>query len=151
MLDRISIRRATVADQKALEALQFRASINNPGDRAAVIANPDSIALPLNQIEAGHVFVAEDAGRVLGFSAILLREDGNIELDGLFVEPGDWKKGVGRRLVEHCCADARARGALALHVIGNPHAEGFYTACGFQTVGTHQTRFGVGLSMRKNL
>jgi len=36
-------------------------------------------------------------------------------------------------------------------VIGNPHAENFYLSCGFEQTGTIQTRFGVGLQMRKAL
>jgi predicted N-acetyltransferase YhbS len=79
------------------------------------------------------------------------REDGNSELDALFVEPRNWKQGIGRILVDHCCLAARASGASALHVIGNPHAEGFYGSCGFETVGTQQMRFGIGLLMKRNL
>jgi hypothetical protein len=36
-------------------------------------------------------------------------------------------------------------------VIGNPHAEGFYVSCGFRVTGTVDTRFGVGLTMRRAL
>ena len=32
--------------------------------------------------------------------------------------------------------EQRARGATVLHVIGNPHAQGFYLACGFTLTGT---------------
>jgi ribosomal protein S18 acetylase RimI-like enzyme len=53
--------------------------------------------------------------------------------------------------VDHCADVASARGAAALHVIGNPHAEGFYRKCGFERIGTAVTRFGAGLSLRKTL
>jgi ribosomal protein S18 acetylase RimI-like enzyme len=46
---------------------------------------------------------------------------------------------------------ARAQGAAFLHVLGNPHALGFYERCGFQTVGAETTRFGSGLVMRRPL
>src|SRR5690606_31418477 len=95
-------RTARASEQKALEALQWRASLTNEGDREALLANPDAIELPLDQIVTGLVFVAERAGVALGFAAILPREDGTTELDGLFVEPQVWKQGVGRLLVEHC-------------------------------------------------
>jgi GNAT superfamily N-acetyltransferase len=144
-------RPAAASEREALEALQWRASLANEGNREALLANPDAIELPLNQILAGQVFVAERAGVTLGFAAILPREDGATELDGLFVEPDAWKQGIGRLLVEHCAAAARAGGSATLHVVGNPHAEGFYHACGFVRVGTVQTRFGVALSMRRML
>jgi N-acetylglutamate synthase-like GNAT family acetyltransferase len=69
----------------------------------------------------------------------------------LFVEPDAWRRGIGRELIEHCAAAARAAGAESLHVVGNPHAEGFYRACGFQMLGTRKTRFGVGLLMKRVL
>jgi GNAT superfamily N-acetyltransferase len=72
-------------------------------------------------------------------------------LDALFVEPHLWKSGIGRRLVEHVAGVARVRAAGFLHVIGNPHAEGFYVSCGFLVTGTVETRFGVGLLMRRPL
>jgi N-acetylglutamate synthase-like GNAT family acetyltransferase len=147
----ITVRVAVPDDQKVLEALQWRASLNNPGDRDALLANPDAIELPLQQIEAGGVFVAEASGVIKGFAAILPRADGNSELDALFVEPETWRQGIGRVLVEHCSQAAKASGAAAIHVIGNPHAEGFYGACGFHTIGTEQTRFGVGLLMKRDL
>jgi N-acetylglutamate synthase-like GNAT family acetyltransferase len=142
---------ALASEQRALEALQRRASLNNAGDREALLANPDAIELPLEQIEAGGVFVAEEDGIVAGFAAIVPREDGDSELDALFVEPAAWRQGVGRVLLEYCCAAARSAGAAALHVVGNPHAEGFYCACGFSIFGTRQTRFGVGLLMKRAL
>jgi N-acetylglutamate synthase-like GNAT family acetyltransferase len=148
---RIAIRVAVPAEQQALEALQWRASLNNPGDRDVLLANPDAIALPREQIEAGGVFVAEVDGAIRGFAAILPRDDGGAELDALFVEPDCWRQGIGQALVEHCCAAARRLGATAMHVVGNPHAERFYAACGFETAGTAPTRFGAGLLMRRSL
>lgn len=151
MKDRIVIRPAAAAERVALEELQRRASLNNPGDREAILANPDAIELPSEQIASGAVRVAERDGVTLGFSVVLRRDDGDAELDGLFVDPAVWRSGVGRALVEHAAGQARELGASILHVIGNPHAEGFYLAVGFTTHGTFETRFGTGLLMRRAL
>jgi len=151
MQNEIIVRPAVAAEQKQLEELQWRASLNNPGDREALLAHPDAIELPLEQIEQGGVFVAEVAGSTMGFAAILPREDGDFELDALFVEPSAWRQGIGRALIEHCAAAARTAGAESLHVVGNPHAEGFYSSCGFEMLGTKQMRFGVGLLMKRVL
>ena len=93
--------------------------------------------------------MAEQDGVIAGFAAVLSRPDGQADLDGLFVEPALWRHGVGRLLVERCCEFARGLGARTLYVVGNPHAENFYIACGFEVIGEHQTRFGVGLMMRR--
>jgi GNAT superfamily N-acetyltransferase len=151
MADDVSIRPARPDDQTTLESLQWRASLANPGDRDALLANPDAIALPTEQIAAGGVFVAERDGVVAGFAALVPRSDGGAELDALFVEPEIWKHGVGRRLVNHIADVAREKAASFLHVIGNPHAEGFYRSCGFRVIGTVDTRFGPGLAMRRPL
>ncbi len=81
------IRLAVSSEQKTLEALQRRASLTNTGDHDVLLAHPDAIELPIDQIEAGAVFVAEWNGVVAGFAAVLPRADGETELDGLFVEP----------------------------------------------------------------
>jgi len=147
----INVRVAIASEQKALEALQWRASLNNAGDREALLTNPDAIELPFHQLETGGVFVAEVDVSVKGFAAILPREDADSELDALFVEPDAWRQGIGRALVEHCCSAARSAGAASLHVVGNPHAQGFYNSCGFIMLGTRQMRFGVGLLMKREL
>src|SRR6476620_7758419 len=145
------IRPARAGEREALEAVQRRASLNNPGDREAILANPDAIELPAEQIAAGDVFVAEDAGVIAGFAAVLPRGPGELDLDGLFVEPHLWRRGIGRALVEHCIDVARSRRMAALHVVGNPHAEHFYRACGFERLGKTETRFGVGLTFVRRL
>jgi N-acetylglutamate synthase-like GNAT family acetyltransferase len=139
------------SERETLEALQLRASLANPGDREVLLAHPDAIELPMEQIAEGHVFVAETDGGIGGFAAILLRPDGEIELDGLFVEPALQRRGTGRTLVAYCVAYAQERGATSLYVIGNTHAQAFYAACGFVCEGTQKTRFGEGMKLRKDL
>ena len=95
------------------------------------------------------MFVSERNGAIVGFAALLPRPDGDVELDALFVDPNLRRCGVGRSLVDHCVQIVRTRGSAALCVIGNPHAYDFYSACGFNVVGTTETRFGSGLLMRK--
>jgi len=147
----IMIRPALDVERSGLEALQWRASLANSGDRDSLLANPDAIALPVEHIAEGHVFVAQREGVIVGFAAVLPRPDGNAELDALFVEPTLWKCGVGRLLVDHCADIARERASRILHVVGNPHAERFYAACGFRTTGAVETRFGAGLAMQRRL
>jgi N-acetylglutamate synthase-like GNAT family acetyltransferase len=150
-MDIVRIRPAVSSEQKDLEALQWRASLSNLGDCDALLANPDAIELPIERIETGGVFVAEWNGMIAGFSAVLPRADGETELDALFVEPTIRRHGIGRLLVEHCVKVAHSQGSTALYVVGNPHAESFYLACGFEMTGMTETRFGAGLLLRKIL
>jgi len=140
VIGQVTIRLAIGTERHALEALQRRASLANEADRDALLANPDAIELPIGQIESGRVLVAERHGTTVGFSVVLPRDDGDAELDGLFVEPSAWRGGIGRDLVEAAATLARQFGAKALHVVGNPHAAAFYRACGFERLGNVATR-----------
>ena len=139
----VRIRLARPEEREQLEALQWRASLANEADRPHLEAHPDAIDLPAAQIANGQVWVAELDGNIAGFAALL---DG--ELDGLFVEPELWRCGVGAALVETATHEARRNG-LALSVIANPAARGFYERCGFSLEGEAQTRFGPALRMTK--
>jgi GNAT superfamily N-acetyltransferase len=145
------VRVALSSEKNELEQLQLRASLNNPGDREAILANPDAIALSPEHITDGRVFVAEVDNSIKAFATILPREDGDVDLDALFVDPESLRQGLGRKLIDHCIQVARNMGSDIIHVIGNPHADDFYTACGFETTGTEKTQFGTGLLMRKQI
>jgi GNAT superfamily N-acetyltransferase len=147
----LTITPARADERNALEALQRRASLANVADRAALLAHPDAIDLPLGQIESGYVMVARRDGAILGFSAVLPRAVGDAELDGLFVEPSAWRGGIGRALVEAACGRARSEGATVMHVTAGREAVAFYQACGFELLGEAPTRFGMARVMRRTL
>ena len=151
MSTEVVIRLARCDEQKALEDLQRRASFMWEEYREALLANPDAIELPLEQIEAGCAYVAEVGGEAAGFFVVLRRPDGEFDLDGLFVDPAMWRLGIGRLLVREAGRVAGSKGAGLLCVVANPRAQGFYAACDFELTGEEQTRFGVGLSMRKRI
>jgi GNAT superfamily N-acetyltransferase len=148
MTVQFTLRPAHAHERFDLEALQWRASLANAQDREVLLANPQAIDLPHAQIAAGQVIVADLDGEAAGFAVVLPRPDGDAELDGLFVEPTLWKSGLGRALVQASGEFGRDRGAAILHVVGNPHALGFYEACGFQQAGVQTTQFGQGILLR---
>jgi GNAT superfamily N-acetyltransferase len=141
--DALTIRRARREERELLEALQWRASLANENDRPHLEANLDAIHLPAEQIENGQVLVGELDGRIAGFAVVI-----GGELDGLFVEPDLWRRGVGAALIEAATHEARRRGR-ALSVIANPAARGFYEKCGFSLEGETETQFGPGLRMSR--
>ena len=141
--DALDLRLARPEEHAELEELQRRASLELPGYRAQLLANPDAIHLPPAQIANGQVIVAEWDGIVVGFAAVV-----GGELDGLFVEPDMWGQGIGRTLIDAATHEARQRG-LTLAVIANPSARRFYENCGFSVEGETETRFGPAFRMTK--
>ena len=142
------LRPARIEELAELEDLQRRASLALDEYREALLAHPDAIALPAEQIERGEVLVAEIDGRIAGF-AVILDDDGKTELDGLFVEPELWRQGIGSALVGAAVHDARSRGLSLMTVVANTGAKEFYERCGFSVEGSAETRFGPALRMSR--
>jgi len=143
----LEIRLAKADERDALEALQRRASLALGNYNDQLEAHPDAIELPIEQIERGEVIVAELGECIAGFAAVIIDED-VAELDGLFVEPELWRKGIGAALVNIAVHEARRQG-LSMTVIAEPSARGFYEKCGFAVEGEAQTRFGPALRMSR--
>ena len=135
------VRYGRVDERLALEDLQRRASLVYDDYRQQLLDNPDVIELPRAQLADGHVRVVEADGRPLGFAAVLPR-DGWFELDGLFVAPDHWRRGIGRALIGDACHRLAAQGGWRLETVANPRAEGFYERLGFRAVGMAETLFG---------
>ena len=132
-----------LGERPNLEALQRRASMALPEYRAQLEAHPDAVDLPAEQIDQGQVIVAEANGQVAGFAVVI-----GGELDGLFVEPDLWGRGIGAALIEEATHEARRRG-YTLSVTASLSARDFYEKCGFIFEGEAQTRFGPALRMSR--
>jgi GNAT superfamily N-acetyltransferase len=146
-----SIQDAVLDELPDLEALQRRASMVWEEYRDQLVAHPDAISIPRADIEDGRTRVAWGSGRRVGFSAVLATREGVCELDGLFVEPEFWRRGIGRALIDDVVANALQTGASSLEVTGNPRAVSFYKALGFGRRGVVPTRFGPGVRMQRTL
>ena len=70
------------------------------------------------------------------------------ELEGIFVEPDLWRRGVGSALVAQAVHEARCAG-LSLMVIAAPAAREFYEKHGFSVERDAETRFGPALRMSR--
>ena len=143
----IIIRLARLDEREELEALQWRSSLALGEYNEQLLAEPDAIELPSAQIEGGAVIVAQQRDKIAGFAVVLIGDD-EAELDGLFVEPDQWRQGIGEKLVAVSVHEARRRG-LTIMVIASPSARGFYEKCGFALEREEQTRFGPALRMSR--
>jgi len=147
----LTFRLAVPSEQRALENLQRDASLVWEDDRAALLEHPDAIELPIEQITGGRTIVAERVGGTVGFAVVLRREDGDAELDGLFVDPRCWGQGIGRALIAESVNLSLEEGCSVLHVIANPRAMDFYKKLGFLALVEVPTRFRPAFRMRKDI
>ena len=70
------------------------------------------------------------------------------ELDGLFVEPELWGRGIGGALIGDAARLARRRKFRRIEVATNPRAAGFYAKLDFIEYAVTETRFGSRPRMR---
>lgn len=112
-------------------------------------STPEDVARRLHQIEQFEhdaLFVAEVDGRVAGWIHVIAyplpEMDLHTEIGGLVVDEAHRSLGIGRLLVEHAEAWARAQGCSEIRVRCNvirERAHKFYAALGYENIKTQHT------------
>lgn len=75
------------------------------------------------------VYLAESAGDVLGFYALVVQQN-RAELEHLWVAPAHLGKGVGKELFVHAMQVAAGQSVAEVEICSDPNAEGFYRRMG---------------------
>jgi ribosomal protein S18 acetylase RimI-like enzyme len=137
------IRTAVATDLPELQRVYAAASLSNEGDAPLLLARPEFLVFAGDGIVEGRTRVAVTGtpgdDRVLGFATVVVEEDGQLDLEDLFVDPQCRRRGIARRLILDAVRTAREAGHQRLSVTGNPHALAFYRAVGFVEIGQVET------------
>jgi GNAT superfamily N-acetyltransferase len=141
----VTIRRARPDEAEVLSALMVRSKAHWGYAPAFIDAYRQSLGLTPDEIEQHPVHCAEVGGRLAGVVKVFRRDDGDAELDDLFVEPDFIGQGVGTRLWQHAVEVARSLGATALVFDADPHARGFYERLGAVVTGDRPSSVVAGL------
>ena len=80
------------------------------------------------------MYCAVEGARIVGFYALSGRGPTR-ELEHMWVVPERIGAGLGRQLLAHARATARADGARTLRIAADPYAVGFYVKAGARLVG----------------
>ena len=144
------LRDADLDDLGVLKVVYRRASLSNEGDRAHLLAEPETLDYSDEWVRRGCTRVATSDGRIVGF-ATAVAHDERLELEDLFVDPDWMRRGIGLALIGDVAARARHGGVRRIDVTANPHALSFYTAAGFVTEGPASVRWGLAFRMRLDL
>ncbi len=147
----VAIRWSRSEDLERLRCIYRSASLSNPGDRRALLDNPQFLELPAGAVVEGRTRVADGAtGEVVGFATIEVSAT-KAELVDLFVHPASMRTRVASALVDDAKAILRAQGIRVLEVTANGHALDFYRAVGFEIIGEETTPLGSGWRMRSTI
>lgn len=129
-----TIRRADRTDAAVLTAVAHAAKRHWDYPEAWIRKWREQLTVTPAYVDEHRVFVVEVDGTIGGFYA--LRGDSlTVELDHMWVDPKHIGRGLGRRLVEHGMAQARAGGTRSIEIDSDPHAEAFYAHLGARRIG----------------
>ena len=128
------VRQVQPAEAERLRELRLRALRTDP--QAFAISAEHEAAEPLEEFASriagpGRAIFADEA--FTGMAGALLAEDGDVELWGMWVEPGQRGSGLAKELVDAVDAWAAQQGAthVALGVMNAADVAGFYERLGF--------------------
>ncbi|MFB4424505.1 GNAT family N-acetyltransferase [Streptomyces sp. QL37] len=130
----MELRPGLPGEAAALTGLALRSKAHWGYDEAFMAACRDELTVRPGDTAGGRAVVAEEDGRVLGFTT-LAGEPPEGALAMMFVEPDTIGRGVGRLLFDHTTARARRMGFVRLTIDADPNAEPFYTAMGAVRIG----------------
>lgn len=148
----MTVRTAHPEDAAALLALHRRASYIWEEDREQLDAHPEVFGADRDALAAGQVRVAVGEGeRIIGFATVRPGADRQCELEDLFVEPDEMRRGIGRALVEDAADRSAAAGCEVMWVTGAPRTREFYERLEFRLTGPAVTQFGPALRFRRTL
>jgi N-acetylglutamate synthase-like GNAT family acetyltransferase len=94
----------------------------------------DDLTISPDLIAANQVYVAEREGELLGFYALIVRQD-KAELDHMWVAPAHIGTGVGKELFIHAMQTAAGRNISEVEISSDPNSEGFYRKMGAHQIG----------------
>ena len=131
----LRIRCALPGEARALSALALRSKAHWGYDTAFIDATRHDLEVSPESIRENACFVATVGEEIAGF---YLREGS--ELARLFVAPDLLGRDIGRSLMNHMADQAAKAGLAVIRIVSDPHASGFYEACGAVQTGVFASR-----------
>jgi GNAT superfamily N-acetyltransferase len=130
---------ASPADASRLTAIAHAAK-RYWGYAEELMAQWDAELTLTPEFVASHpVFCAVRDGEIAGFYALSCQVNA-CELEHMWVEPAHIGTGVGACLFQHAVETVRSLGRPVLHIVSDPHAEGFYRRMGAHCAGQVPSR-----------
>ena len=124
-LTNVKIRKAVTADAAALTRIAHDAKRHWGYPEHWLAHWQDDLTISPDYIARNPVYVAEGEAELLGFYALVIRQD-KAELDHLWVTPEHIGTGVGKQLFLHAMQHAARENIAAVEILSDPNAEGFY-------------------------
>ena len=136
----LTLRPMTVDDLATVSQLGIDSKSSWGYDDDAMRIFSDELTLSRESlVEILDAKVAYKNNQIVGYFTLRNHADGVTELEHLFVQRDQFRKGVGTKLLLSALASARRSGIEALTIIADPHSSGFYEKHGAVRVGDHRS------------
>ncbi|MCA9218621.1 MAG: GNAT family N-acetyltransferase [Planctomycetales bacterium] len=126
----IHIRKAIGGDAETITELAIRSKSHWGYSEPQMATFRSELTLTPELMESRSVFVAESERAIVGYYSLCLNEHGNLELEHMFVEPSQMRRGIGTLLFEHARRVAIELGFTQMDIQSDPNARQFYLKLG---------------------
>ena len=138
------VRQAGPDDHRQLNDVMRRASLAVESGEVLreLLQSPELLEVDTSLLSCGQVVLAESDGIPIGFASFTLTSSIEAELDGMFVDPMHWRRGVGRMIFEAVELELGERRIKRVRVVAGSQAVDFYRSVGFSIIGEEKTPLG---------
>jgi GNAT superfamily N-acetyltransferase len=130
----MNIRKASTEDAAALTSIAHEAKRHWGYPEHWIKHWQNHLTISPDFINTNPVYVAEADGSLLGFYALIVRQQ-KAELDHMWVAPSHIGMGVGKELFLHAMQRAAEENVPEVEILADPNAEGFYRKMGAHRIG----------------
>jgi predicted GNAT family acetyltransferase len=137
------LRRATIEDLDKIAPVQASMAEDESGTNPMEVDPDGFCARCARRIEMGRVWVLEEGGKLVFKADIQSDTPDVVYLEGVWVNPSERGKGVGRQCLRQLCQDllASTKSVCVLVNEENQRAHTFYRMCNFKMRGVYDSIF----------
>jgi predicted GNAT family acetyltransferase len=137
------LRRATLEDLDKIAPVQASMAEEESGKNPMEIDPDGFLARCARRIEMGRVWLLEEDGRLVFKADIQADTPDVVYLEGVWVNPSERGKGIGRQCLRQLCQDllVRTKSVCVLVNEENQRAHTFYRMCNFKMRGVYDSIF----------
>ncbi|HEX6730184.1 MAG TPA: GNAT family N-acetyltransferase [Pyrinomonadaceae bacterium] len=137
------LRRATLADLETVAPIQAAMAEEESGTNPLEVDREGFLARCARRIEMGRVWVLEEDGRLMFKADVLADTPDVVYLEGVWVNPSERGKGLGRQCLRQLCQQllSRTKSVCVLVNDNNQRAHTFYRMCNFKMRGVYDSIF----------
>lgn len=146
------LRRATLADLDQIVPVQASMAEQESGLNPLTADREGFRARCARRIEMGRVWVLEEDGQLMFKADIQADTPDVVYLEGVWVNPADRSKGIGRKCLRQLCQNllTRTKAVCVLVNEDNKRAHTFYRMCNFKMRGVYDSIFLEQMDRRGN-